>query len=251
MLKLINIYKSYEKNNVLENISLEIKKGTLFGLIGPNGAGKTTLISLILNKLEFKGNILIKGVPNYEYLKKNRNKIVYLPENPFLYDFLTGIEFIRFILEMQKIPYKNVAENVRLLLYLFELDYFKNQLIHNYSLGMKRKIALISVLIQSPEILILDEPVAGVDAKGIIILKRLLKSISQKGTTVIFTTHILDLITNLCKCIAILNNKKVTFYDNISKMGKDEIEKIYLNLIGGEIDTSINKFTKSIKRLVN
>jgi ABC-2 type transport system ATP-binding protein len=250
MLKLINIHKSYGENIVLENLNLEIHEGALFGLIGPNGAGKTTLLNLILNKLEFQGEILINEIPNSKYLKEHRNKIVYVSDNPFVYDFLTGAEFVNFILDMQKIPFEMVKEKVKLLFDLFELNDFKNQIIRYYSLGMKRKLILISALVQSPKILILDEPVSGIDAKGIIIIKKLLKSLSKNGTTIIFTTHILDLIENLCDSIAILYNKNIAFCEKLSKIEKNELEKIYLNLIGREVSSSINIFEKLLKNTI-
>ena len=205
MVNLIDIKKSYDTHNILNGININIKQGDVFGIIGINGVGKTTLLKIILNKTNFEGRVLIDGIPNYTYLKNNSNKIVYLPDTSFLYDFLTGIEFIMFIMDMQKIPFNKVKNKVDLLFKLFDLTDSKNQIIKEYSLGMKRKLSLITVLIQSPNILILDEPVTGVDIRSLIIFKKLLEKLSKNGTTIILTTHIIDLIENMCNSVAILH----------------------------------------------
>lgn len=242
MIEFVNLTKNYTSKNVLDNLNFKISEGSLFGLIGENGAGKTTLINSVLGKLDFEGKILIQGVSNFDFLKKNRNEILFVPDTPFTYEFLTGFEFVRFVLEMQKIPLESVAEKLELLFELFELTDYQNKLIQTYSLGMKRKITLISALLQNPKILILDEPVSGLDAKSIIIFKKLLKSLSQNGSTIIFTTHILDLIENLCDSVAILHNQKIAYSNQNFSLEKSELEKIYLDLIGKNEDENLKKF---------
>ena len=242
MIEFVNLTKNYTSKKVLDNLNFKISEGSLFGLIGENGAGKTTLINSILGKLEFEGEILIQEISNFEFLKKSRNEILFVPDTPFAYEFLTGFEFVRFVLEMQKIPLESVLEKLELLFELFELTDYQNKLIQTYSLGMKRKITLISALLQNPKILILDEPVSGLDAKSIIIFKKLLKSLSQNGSTIIFTTHILDLIENLCDSVAILHNQKIAYSNESFALEKSELEKIYLDLIGKNEDENLKKF---------
>lgn len=242
MLNIKNLTKYFGQIKVLENINIKIEKGSVAGLLGPNGAGKTTLENIIMNTLKFNGEILIDGIPNDEFLKKRRNNILYLPDNPFLYEFLTGKEFIRFVMDMQKIQFNDVEEKVNILIELFNLNDYKNHLIKKYSHGMKRKIALISILVQSPQILLLDEPVSGLDTMSILALKKLLKRMAGEGSTIFFSTHILDLVENLCDTIVILHNKRVTINDKVNKMNKNEIEKLYLDIVGKEIDETINKF---------
>jgi ABC-2 type transport system ATP-binding protein len=242
MLTINNVTKSYGQTKVLENITLDIAKDSIVGLLGANGSGKTTLQNIIMNTLEFDGEVLIDGIPNDEFLKKNRKDILYLSDTPFLYKFLTGIEFIKFVLDMQKIQFNEVQQKVDLLIELFNLKDFKDHLIKEYSHGMKHKIALISILVQSPKILLLDEPVSGLDTMSIIALKKLLKSMANDGTTIIFSTHILDLVENLCDTIVILHNKNLTVRNKVNQMSKSDIEKKYLDIVGSEIDLIINKF---------
>jgi ABC-2 type transport system ATP-binding protein len=241
MLKIRNLHKSYKDLEVLININIEIPKGELLGVIGSNGSGKTTLLNLIMSHLDFDGEILIDGIPNDEYLDKFRDDILFLPEQVFTYGFLTGVEFIKFILDMKKIPFANVAKDVDLLFQLFNLQDRENSLIKDYSHGMKQKIALISTLVQSPKILLLDEPVSGLDTMSLIALKRILLSMSKKGTTIIFTTHILDFVENLCDSIIVINDKQVIRIEGINKMNKNEIEFKFLQIVGNEIETKIEK----------
>lgn len=244
MLKLLNISKSYDKNDVLENIVLEIKEGELFGIIGPNGSGKTTLLNIIMNRINYKGDVIINSLPNHKFIEHQRDQILYVKDQPILYDYLTGLEFIRFVLDMRKIQFAKVKERVEILLNLFDMNDFKNHLIRDYSLGMKKKIYLMPILIQKPKILILDEPVAGFDSKSIIILKRVLQSLVNEGSVIIFSTNVLDLIPNLCDRIGILYDKHLTIFNDIISLEKTELEQIYLNHIHAEIDSLISKFVK-------
>ena len=243
MLKIRNLKKSYEELDVLENVNFEIPKGELLGIIGSNGAGKTTLLNSIMSNLDFDGEILIDGISNNEFIDKYRDDILFLPDKVFTYSFLTGIEFIKFILDMKKIPFAEVSKNVDLLFQLFNLDDRLDSLIRDYSHGMKRKIALISVLVQAPKILLLDEPVSGLDTMSLIALKKVLISMSKNGTTVIFSTHILDFVENMCDSILVINDKHATRIDGIKSMDKKEIEKRFLKIVGNEIDSKVEEFT--------
>jgi len=241
MLKIRNLYKSYEELEVLENVNFEIPKGELLGIIGPNGAGKTTLLNSIMSNLDFEGEILIDEIPNYEFIGKYREDIIFLPDQVFTYAFLTGIEFIKFILDMKKIPFSEVSKNVNLLFQLFNLDDRLDSLIRDYSHGMKQKIAIISVLVQSPKILLLDEPVSGLDTMSLIALKKVLISMSKSGTTIIFSTHILDFVENICNSIIVINDKHITKIDGINTMDKKEIEKRFLQIVGNEIEAKVEE----------
>lgn len=243
MLKIRNLKKSYEELDVLENVNFEIPEGELLGIIGSNGAGKTTLLNSIMSNLDFDGEILIDGISNNEFIDKYRDDILFLPDKVFTYSFLTGIEFIKFILDMKKIPFAEVSKNVDLLFQLFNLDDRLDSLIRDYSHGMKRKIALISVLVQSPRILLLDEPVSGLDTMSLIALKKVLISMAKNGTTVIFSTHILDFVENMCDSILVINDKHATRINGIKTMDKKEIEKRFLKIVGNEIDSKVEELT--------
>jgi len=249
MLEIRNLSKSYNTIKVLNNINLELSSGSLLGVIGSNGAGKTTLLNSIMNSFNYEGEISINGIPNHTFLKEHRKDILFLPDSPFIYDFLTGLEFIKFIMDIQKIPFEKVEKRVNILFNLFSLSDEKDYLIKEYSHGMKRKIALISLLVQSPKILLLDEPASGLDTTSIIALKEILRSLAKSGTTVILTTHLLDLVENLCDSIIIINDRQLVKHENIKSLNKNEIEKMYLNSIGAEINLQVNKFMTEENRL--
>ncbi|MCF8241303.1 MAG: ABC transporter ATP-binding protein [Melioribacteraceae bacterium] len=241
MLKIRNLNKSYDKLDVLENINFEVPKGELLGIIGSNGAGKTTLLNSIMSNLDFDGEILIDGISNCEFIDKYRDDILFLPDQVFTYSFLTGLEFIKFILDMKKIHFADVSQNVKLLFQLFNLDDRLDSLIRDYSHGMKRKIALISVLVQAPKILLLDEPVSGLDTMSLIALKKILITMSKRGTTIIFSTHILDFVENMCDSILVINDKHATKIDGVNTKNKKEIENIFLQIVGSQIDMKIGE----------
>ena len=240
MLELTGINKSYGGHVVFDNLNLHIDKGSLYGIIGANGTGKTTLLNIVLNNIEYDGNVIIDSLSNHEFIKNHRNKILYMADTPFVYEFLTGIEFIKFIMDMQRIHFSKVESEINQLLNLFDLQEYKGHLIKDYSLGMKRKISLIPFLVQGPKFLILDEPVSGMDTKSIIILKRILKTLALKGVTVIFTTHMLDLIENLCDTVAILHDKTALIVKNIHDLRKNELEEIYLKTSGINIENILS-----------
>lgn len=241
MIKIINVNKSYKTFKVLENINVEIGKGERVGIVGSNGSGKTTLLNLIMSRLDFNGEILIEGLPNDEYLKNSRDGILFLPDQVFTYQFLTGSEFLKFIFDLKKIQFQEVENNVKLLFKLFNLEDRSDSLIKEYSHGMKQKIALMSVLLQSPKILLLDEPTTGLDILSLITLKRILAALAKKGTTIVFATHVLDLIDNLCDSIIVINNKQANRIVNTNKMSRKEIESNFLGIVGCEIDRKVEE----------
>ncbi|MBL1215289.1 MAG: ATP-binding cassette domain-containing protein [Ignavibacteriae bacterium] len=241
MLKIKNLNKSYDKLEVLNNISFEAEPGSILGILGSNGAGKTTLLNTIAGNIEYEGEIKINGMLNHEFLKEGRSNLLLLPDNPFVYEFLTGFEFIKFIMDIQKIPFNTVEKKILLLLKLFNLEKQKDYLIKDYSHGMKHKISIIIALVQSPKVLLLDEPASGLDTTSIIALKRFLILLAESGSTIILTTHIIDLIENLCNSVIILHDTQISMHKNIYGKSKNELEKLYMDSIGSEISTLINE----------
>ncbi len=242
MLTLRNIYKSYGSQSVLNNLELDLRRGELLGLIGPNGAGKSTLLRIVLNLEDCTGDIRIDDQPNTLYLKNRRSSVFYVPETLFLYPFLSGDEFVRFIADMQGLAYSEIADKADLLFKLFDLEDARHKLIKTYSLGMCRKTYLIAAFVQTPSLLILDEPVSGVDARSIIVFKQLLRRLAAAGTTVILTTHIIDVIENLCDSVAILHDRTIAYRQSMADTGRDTIERIYLDIIGDDIGDDVGRF---------
>lgn len=245
MIKISSVDKSYGELQVFKSLELTIQRNKINGLLGSNGSGKTTLTKIILNKTFYYGEVTIDGLPNDEYLKNNRVDLISLPDRPFVYDYLTGFEFLCFMLDLNRIPLKNVENNLTLLIKLFDLTDFKDVLVKEYSLGMKQKLSLISVLLQTPKILVLDEPISSIDLQSVLVLKKLLRKLTQSGTTVLLTSHIIEFMENLCDTITILHNKSAISVNN-SLMGADKsLEEFYTEITGFNMENELNNISFS------
>jgi len=185
-----------------------------------------------MNLVGYSGNITVNGKRN---LNNSNNNILYFSDNLFLYEYLTGEEFIDFTINMYKISTPEIIIKKEKLIELFDLKEYKDSLITEYSLGMKKKTALIPYLLMEPSVLIMDEPVLGVDIKSMVVIKKILKKLSEKGTTVILTTHILEILENMADRLGVLHDNTITFYDKINEFNKTQLEDIYLSYINDEI----------------
>lgn len=222
MIKVRGLSKYYGNKLVLDNISLDVPKGSILGLMGKNGAGKTTLINSIVGRIDYTGDILIDSCDD----------IYFISDTPHTYAFLTGEEQIQFALELKGLSFHENRNAVYDLLKKFDLFEEKNKLLAKYSYGMKRKIALIIAIILKPKVLILDEPVLGLDAPSIMYLKKVLREQLAGNCTVIFSSHIPDLINNVCDSIAIIHDKRVAFHSNEIRQKGIDIETEYLKILG-------------------
>lgn len=211
MLEIKNVSKTYPGSNVkaIEDISLTINEGDIFGFIGPNGAGKSTTIKSIVGIHNFDGEITFNGKSIKENPVEFKKEIAYIPDNPVLYEHLTGIEYVNFILNIYGIK-ENKEEEVKKLSDLFSLGDKILDPIASYSHGMKQKISLIAALAHSPKLLVLDEPFVGLDPKATYELKEVLKNLCEtKGLIVFFSSHVLDVVEKFCNKIAIIKNGKI------------------------------------------
>ena len=210
MLKIKNLSKSYKNKKAIENINFEIQKGDIFGFIGHNGAGKTTTIKCIVGIHEFEdGQILI----NSKDIKKNpiecKKYIAYIPDNPDIYESLTGIQYLNFIANIFKV---NKSKAEKLIAYYadkLELTDSLGYTISSYSHGMKQKLVIISALIHKPKLLVLDEPFVGLDPKASFTLKEIMKEFCNNGGAIFFSTHVLEVAEKICNKIAIIKDGKV------------------------------------------
>jgi len=243
MIELKDVTKSFDTKTVFEKVCFKLDKGQIMGVIGPNGSGKTTLINVIMNNLDFDGQVMIENIPNFHFIENNRENISFVSDSPFVYDFLTGIEFIKFNLDLHRLSYKQVNSEIDALISLFSLQDYKHRLITEYSFGMKRKISLISTFLLKPKYFLLDEPVLGLDLKSIIAVKELLAIHAKSGSTIILSSHSFDLLENLCSKIGILHDQRVTLYDNTNDMSKRELGVIYRNIIGEEIKEWLENYS--------
>lgn len=234
MLKIENFSKSYKGDKkAVDNLSLEIKMGDIFGFIGHNGAGKTTTIRAIAGVLDFEeGDITIDGISIKKDPVACKKMTAYIPDNPDLYEHLTGIGYLNFvgdIYEVNKFDRETLIEKYA---DVFELTKNLGDTISSYSHGMKQKLAIIAALIHRPKLLILDEPFVGLDPKASHTLKNIMAQMCSKGSAIFFSTHVLEVAEKLCNNIGIIQNGKLVAYGPTAEVkGKQSLEDVFMGLI--------------------
>ncbi|MGL5346832.1 MAG: ABC transporter ATP-binding protein [Peptostreptococcaceae bacterium] len=236
MLKITNLSKSYKNKKAIDNISMEINKGEIFGFIGHNGAGKTTTIKSVVGIHDFEeGEILINSKSIKTYPIECKREIAYIPDNPDLYEALTGIGYLNFIADIFKIDKKEREEKIIYYSKKFEIDKALGDLISSYSHGMKQKLAIISALVHSPKILILDEPFVGLDPKAAFTLKEIMREFCDNGGCIFFSTHVLEVAEKICDRIAIIKGGKLVAYGKTQEVkGDKSLENIFMEMIDNE-----------------
>lgn len=234
MLKIKNYSKSYTKDKkVVDNLSLEVKKGDIFAFVGHNGAGKTTTIKSIVGILEFdEGDIFIDGMSIKNNPIECKKKMAYIPDNPDLYEHLTGIKYLNFIADVYNVSNGKREELIKKYADIFNITNNLGDDISSYSHGMKQKLAIISALIHEPKLYILDEPFVGLDPKATHTLKEIMKEKCDEGCAFFFSTHILEVAEKLCNKIAIIKDGKIIVSGEMKKIIKDKsLEDIFMELV--------------------
>lgn len=211
MLEIKNYTKSYGSGKkAADNVSLTVEAGDIFGFIGHNGAGKSTTIRAVVGVLDFtEGDIFIDGHSVKTEPIECKKITAYIPDNPDLYENLTGIQYLNFIADVFEIGAAEREELIRKYADAFEITDALGDLISSYSHGMKQKVAIISALIHSPKLLVLDEPFVGLDPKAAFVLKELMHEMCDKGTAIFFSTHVLDVAEKLCNKVAIIKQGRI------------------------------------------
>lgn len=232
MLEIKNVTKKYSNKVALKNISLKLNDGEIFGFIGHNGAGKTTLIKAIVGIHSFdEGNILIDGLSIMEDELEYKKKIAYIPDNPDLYENLKGIDYLNFIADIYEVSEEKREELITLYGKKFAIYDNLGDLISSYSHGMKQKLAIISGLIHEPKVLILDEPFVGLDPLSSKILKDIMKELCENGTTIFFSSHVLEVVEKLCDHVGIIKNGKLIKAGTTKEITESEdLESVFLEL---------------------
>lgn len=238
MLKLSNISKSYNKGAIkaVDDISLDIRSGEVFGFLGPNGAGKTTTIKMVVGLLKpDSGSIMVGGVNVWEEPLRAKSMISYVPDSPEIYDKLKGIEYLNFIADMYGISKDKRKEKMEYYLDMFNIKDAVGDIIGSYSRGMKQKLVLTSALMNEPELFILDEPMVGLDPKSSFNLKETMRQMCDRGKTVFFSTHVLEVAEKFCDRIAIINKGKLVAMGTMEELRshaeeKETLENIFLEL---------------------
>ena len=232
MLRIENLTKKYGDKSAVDNLSLHIKSGEIYGFIGHNGAGKTTTLKACCGILQFdNGKIYIDGVSVKENPIDCKRKIAYIPDNPDLYEFMTGIKYLNFVADIFGISKSERNGLIRKYADIFELTDDLAQPIGSYSHGMRQKLAIISALIHNPKLVIMDEPFVGLDPKSAHSLKQIMREICNNGGAIFFSTHVLEVAEKLCDKIAIIKDGKLIKCGNTEEVKGDlSLEAVFLEL---------------------
>ena len=228
MLKIQNLIKYFGDFKAVDNVNLYIKQGDLFGFLGPNGAGKTTTIKMIVGLFSISGgSISLNGLDIVQDRHRVQKLIGYIPDQPFLYDRLTGKEFLYFSGGLYNIPQKKLKIKIEELVELLQIGDWLLKRTEEYSQGMRQRITIASAFLHDPEIIIIDEPMIGLDPQSAHIVKRVLKAKVKEGRTVFMSTHSLHVVDEICNKVGIIKDGKIIFDDDIQILHKmkDELER--------------------------
>lgn len=234
MLKIEHLTKVYGEKKAVDDLSLHIQPGEIYGFIGHNGAGKTTTLKSVVGILQFDaGEIRIDGHSIKEEPRVCKKELAYIPDNPDLYDFMTGIKYLNFIADVFGVDEKSRQERIRKYADLFELTADLGQPIAAYSHGMKQKLAIISAWIHEPKLILMDEPFVGLDPKASHLLKGMMREVCDNGGAIFFSTHVLEVAEKLCDKVAIIKGGKLIRSGTMEEVkGDDSLEEVFLELEG-------------------
>lgn len=232
MLEIKNLTKKYGEKVAVDDLSLTVQNGQICAFIGHNGAGKTTTLKVIAGILNFEqGEIKIDGIDVKKNPMEAKRILAYLPDNPDLYEYLTGIEYLNFIaniFKMSENDRKQKIEQYAKRIGIF--DALQSQ-ISSYSHGMKQKLALVSALIHSPRLLLLDEPFVGLDPISSHEMKLIMQEMAQNGATIFYSTHVLDVAEKICNQVAIIKQGKLIVFGKMEEVkGMQSLENVFLEL---------------------
>lgn len=233
MLEIKNFSENYGgKVNVVDDITLTVEDGDIFGFIGHNGAGKTTTIKAVVGIMDIKqGDILINGKSMREHSLECKKEIAYVPDNPDVYEYMKGIEYLNFIADVFEVSKEEREKNIMKYANMFELSDRLNDPISSYSHGMKQKVVLIGALIHNPKLLVLDEPFVGLDPKASHDLKEIFKELCSQGCSIFFSTHVLEVAEKLCNKIGIIKKGKMIVIGKTEDVtANSSLEDVFLEL---------------------
>ena len=234
MLKINHFTKTYGEKKAVDDLSLHIQAGEIYGFIGHNGAGKTTTLKSVAGIMQFdSGEILVDGVSMKADPIACKKKIAYIPDNPDLYDFMTGIQYLNFVGNVFGVPAQERSRRIQELGEAFELSGDLNQSIGSYSHGMKQKLAIISAWLHQPELILMDEPFVGLDPKAAHILKEMMRQVCDRGGAIFFSTHVLEVAEKLCDEVAIIKGGRLIRSGTMEDVrGDTSLESVFLELEG-------------------
>jgi ABC-2 type transport system ATP-binding protein len=239
MIKLVNLSKNYGKLTAVNSINLHIARGEVFGFLGPNGAGKTTTIKIMAGLLQpTSGSALIGGFDVQKEPLKAKLITGFIPDRPFLYEKLTASEFMHFVANLYGM--EDSHGRIGSLLELFGLPEWKDELVENFSHGMKQRLVMASALLHNPKVLVVDEPMVGLDPRGARLVKEIFRDLTSKGVTIFMSTHTLEIVEQMCTRVAIINKGDIIAQGSVEELGRlarmpdSHLEPIFLRLTGGD-----------------
>lgn len=250
IISLHNVYKSYGTKQVLKGINLSVYPGQVIGYIGPNGAGKSTTVKILCGLIsDYEGDVLIQGINPKENPVAVKSRIGYIPEMAELYDVLTPVEYLGFMATLYNMPEVLAKDRMTKMLSAFGLEQNSHQRMDTFSKGMRQKVLIISGLLHNPEIIILDEPLSGLDANSVIIVKNLISRLAKDGKTIFYCSHMMDVVEKVSDRIVLINEGTViangSFDELRQQQGNQSLEKIFASM------TSSDSLTDAADELIH
>jgi ABC-2 type transport system ATP-binding protein len=237
MIELKFLTKKYGDYTAVDNLNLYVKKGEIFGFIGPNGAGKTTTIKMIGGILApSAGTVKIAGIDIQQEPEKAKSKIGFIPDRPYLYEKLTAMEFLKFTADLYGVPNDIFSQKAQQNLEMFSLADWSDELIESYSHGMKQRLIMSAALLHDPEVIIVDEPMVGLDPMAILMVKDLFQRLAHEGVTVFMSTHTLAVAEDICERIGVINKGQMIASGTTADLQRDanitdaDLERVFINL---------------------
>jgi len=241
MIELKNLTKRFGKIVAVHGLNLTVSEGEIFGFIGPNGAGKTTTLRMMGGILApTEGTVIIDGIDMANEPEKAKERIGFIPDRPFLYEKLTGIEFLRFTADLYGIGGGEFKEKAERTLKRFSLDHWADELIESYSHGMKQRLIISAAILHDPKVIVVDEPMVGLDPAGIRMVKSLFRNLAQKGITIFMSTHTLGVAEDVCDRIGIIHKGLLIATGTIEELmsraqiREGDLEEVFMILTEGE-----------------
>ena len=240
MIRLEGLAKSYGAHRAVDGLDLEVRPGEIFGFLGPNGAGKTTTVKMITGLIKpTAGRVTVCGVDVAADPVGAKRLMGLVPDEPFVYPKLTGLEYLRFVGELYGVPLADIRRRSPELLELFELAPWGGELVESYSHGMRQKLVLAGILLHEPKVLVLDEPMVGLDPKSGRLAKDILARLAERGTAIFMCTHVLEIAEKLCARIGVMMGGRMIACGTLEELrargGRDgaDLESVFLSLTGG------------------
>lgn len=249
-----NLVKSYGTKEVLHGIDLSIQPGQIIGYIGPNGAGKSTTVKILCGLIDdFEGDVKVLGLDLRTGLLKIKKRLGYIPENAALYESLTPLEFMQFVGKVRGIDDETIQRKAETLMDIFEMKSNLNQRIATFSKGMRQKVMICSALLHNPDLIFMDEPLSGLDANSVILVKEMLTHLAHEGKTIFYSSHLMDVVEKISDRIILINEGRVIAdgsFEELSCIAKDKnLEQLFTRLTGNtkhgeKAEAFINAFEK-------